>query len=120
MSKEEKIIFVLNNSKPDSICFPFTFSMAALGSGVKVKIIVLGGAVEAFLKGNFEKIAFGKAPKPVQLLPQALEMGLEILVCKACIDALGVTPEQLIDGVKVIGPMTFIEETTTASAVISL
>jgi len=116
----ENIVFVLNNSRPDAVCFPFTFSMAALGSGVKVKIIVLGGAVEAFMKGNFENIKFGSAPKPSELLPQALEMGLEILVCKACIDALGVSPDKLIDGVKVIGPVTFIEETTTASAVISL
>ncbi|RLF06474.1 MAG: hypothetical protein DRJ60_04335 [Thermoprotei archaeon] len=79
-------------------------------------MIVLGDAVEAFLRGNFEKMVFGKAPKPADLLSQALEMGLEILVCKACIDALEVTPDQLIEGTKVIGPMTFIEETTTASA----
>ena len=91
--EEEKIIFILNNGKLDNICFPFTFSMAALGSGVKVKVIVLGGAIEAFLKGNFEKIAFGRAPKQADLLLQVLEMGLEILVCKACIDALGVTPD---------------------------
>ncbi len=56
-------------------------------------MIVPGDAVEAFLKGNFEKIVLGKAPKPADSLAQAFEMGLEMLVCKACIDALEVTPD---------------------------
>ena len=36
--EEEEIIFIiLNNNKLDCIHLPFTFSMATLGSGVKVK-----------------------------------------------------------------------------------
>ncbi|MCS7139133.1 MAG: DsrE family protein [Nitrososphaerota archaeon] len=119
MSKED-IVFVLNNGKPDGASFPFMFSSAALNLGVKVKIIVLGGAVEAFMKRNFERIVFSKAPEPVDLLPQLLEMDLEIMACKACIDALRVSSEELIDGIKIMGPVTFIEETTSANATISL
>lgn len=107
-----KVSITLNGTDVKNIYPAVTIGVSAAASGDKVILFILPSALPAFVKGELEKLN-----DRAEHLPDLMEMmeGLkmleaEFLVCELGFGVNGLTEEDLIDGMKVVGATTFVAE----------
>jgi len=66
--------------------------------GMKVNIFLLGDSVTAAKKGQKPPEGYYNLEK---MLKELIEQGAVVVACRTCINARGITQEDLIDGVRV-------------------
>lgn len=66
--------------------------------GMKVNIFLLGDGVTAAKKGQKPPEGFYNLEK---MLSELIEHGVEVVACRTCISARGLTKEELVEGTRV-------------------
>lgn len=80
---------------------PFIFAASALQAGDTVMLMLFHDAVGIAVKGASEKmVPFGPPPRFDEVFSHA---GAEIIVCKPCADARGITEDMLVPNCRLGG-----------------
>ncbi|ETK33058.1 DsrE family protein [Microbispora sp. ATCC PTA-5024] len=87
----------------------FTVAAAALASGVPVSLWLTGESAWFSLPGRAREFALAEAP-PLEDLLQAVLAGGRVTLCTQCAARRGITVDDVIDGVRIAGASTFVEE----------
>ncbi len=88
----------------------FTVAATAVASGADVSLWLTGEASWFAVPGRAEEFALPHAAPLQDLLAGVLAAGA-VTVCTQCAARRELTPEDLIEGVRVAGAATFVEET---------
>jgi predicted peroxiredoxin len=87
----------------------FTVAAAAVASGVSVSLWLTGEAAWFGLPGRASDFALPHAAPLADLLAAVLASGV-VTVCTQCAARRGITPDDLISGVRIAGAATFVAE----------
>jgi len=106
VKKNNTILYVQTNDVPERQYSPLVLAQTAKAMDIKPIIYYLGQALRILLPGEAEKIKIGTFPSVYEMIKKTLEMGIEIYVCEASKQMLGMEKVELISGVKVVGAGT--------------
>jgi predicted peroxiredoxin len=87
----------------------FMVAATALASGAEVSLWLTGEAAWFALPGRAEDFELPHA-SPLAALRDAVLAGGTLTVCTQCAARRGITPEGVIDGVRVAGSASFVDE----------
>ncbi|WP_182874154.1 DsrE family protein [Microbispora sp. H10670] len=87
----------------------FTVAAAALASGVPVSLWLTGESSWFALPGRAKEFTLAEAAPLEDLLAAVLAAG-RVTLCTQCAARRGITVDDLIDGVRIAGAPTFVEE----------
>ncbi|MBO4275960.1 DsrE family protein, partial [Microbispora triticiradicis] len=87
----------------------FTVAAAALASGVPVSLWLTGESSWFALPGRAKEFTLAEAAPLEDLLAAVLAAG-RVTLCTQCAARRGITVDDVIDGVRIAGAPTFVEE----------
>lgn len=90
----------------------FTVSAAAAASGVEVSLWLTGEAAWFAVPGKAEEFSLPLATPLADLLAGILASG-SVTLCTQCADRREITPDDVIEGVRIAGAPVFVEEALT-------
>ncbi|CAL9515604.1 hypothetical protein SUDANB121_03749 [Nocardiopsis dassonvillei] len=93
----------------------FTVAATAAASGVPVSLWLTGEASWFAVPGRAEEFSLPHAAPAADLLAAVLAAG-SVTVCTQCAARRGLTEDGLLDGVRIAGAATFVEEITAEGA----
>ena len=93
----------------------FTVAAAALASGAEVSLWLTGDSAWFAVPGRAEGFSLPHAAPLSDLLGSVLEAGA-VTVCTQCAARRELTQEDLLEGVRIAGAPTFVEETLAEGA----
>lgn len=76
----------------------------AMGDDAIIYFVIKG--VTVVKKDNAEKIKMGNFPPLSEIMKQARESGVEMMVCDRSSELLGIDKGEIVDGVKIVGAAT--------------
>ncbi len=124
--EDKKIIYVQTYGVDDDkrrLATPFFLAAAAAAMDIDVAIYFTMNGATLLQKGVAEELVVPKAGgggAPLSyFIKQAMDIGVELLVCQPSLDLHGLSMEDLIDGVRMIGGAAFNVMALEADAVIS-
>ncbi|KUJ92397.1 MAG: hypothetical protein XD40_2409, partial [Archaeoglobus fulgidus] len=91
---------------PERLYAPFVLAMTAKAMGDDAIIYFVIKGVTVVKKDNAEKIKMGNFPPLSELMKQARESGVEMMVCDRSSELLGIDKGEIVDGVKIVGAAT--------------
>lgn len=100
------ILYVQTSDLPERQYSPLVLAQTAKAMDIKPKVYYLGQGLKILIPGEAEKIKLGSFPSVYDLIRKTLEMGIEIYVCEASKQMLGLDKVELITGVKIVGAGT--------------
>jgi len=106
MSNKKNILYVQTSDIPEKQYSPLVLAQTAKAMDIDAKVYYLGLGLKILLPGEAEKIKLGNFPSVKEIIDQTLKMGIEILVCEASKQMLGLQNINLIPGVKIVGAAT--------------
>ena len=130
---QKLVIFVSNNSL-EALYHALTLALSARALGWTVKVFVVSQAVSLFIKGSKKKFSLPffarlflkwrmkrlKITDAEKMLEEALKENVEFYVDEVGLKIIGANKEDLLDGVKLAGSITFLTEAKGADVVVSL
>jgi predicted peroxiredoxin len=93
----------------------FTVAAAALASGVPVSLWLTGESAWFALPGKADELVLAHAVPLPDLLAAVLAGG-QVTLCTQCAARRDITVEDVIDGVRIAGAPTFVEEAIAEGA----
>ena len=106
MKDENSILYVLTTDDPEKQYSPLVLAQTAKMMDLTPRVYYLGSGLKILIPGTAEKIKLGSFPTVLEMINKTLEMGIEILVCEASKQMLGLEKVELIPGVKIVGAAT--------------
>lgn len=86
-----------------------TVAATAVASGLAVSLWLAGEAAWLSLPGHGDDVALPQSAPFADLLARVLAEGM-VTVCTQCASRRGITPDDVINGVRVAGSSTFLAE----------
>jgi hypothetical protein len=120
-----KIIYVFTHGPdmPKRSATPFYLATAAAAMDAEVSIFFTMEGSSLLKKGLAEDLkiprAQGEGAPLINFINQAVSLGVKLYVCQPSLDLNGLTMDDLIDGVELIGGAAFNEMALEADTVIS-
>jgi len=106
LKDENSILYVLTTDDPEKQYSPLVLAQTAKMMDLTPRVYYLGSGLKILIPGAAEKIKLGSFPSVLEMINKTLEMGIEILVCEASKQMLGLEKVELIPGVKIVGAGT--------------
>lgn len=106
MKEENSILYVQTTDQPEKQYSPLVLAQTAKMMDLTARVYYLGTGLRILMPGVADKIKLGSFPSVADLLKKTLEMGIEVYVCEASKQMLGLEKVQLIPGVKIVGAGT--------------
>ena len=106
MKDENSILYVQTSDQIERQYSPLVLAQTAKMMEINAKVYYLGMGLKILIPGEAEKIKIGNFPSLAEMIKQTLEMGIEIYVCEASKQMLGLEEIELIEGVKIVGAGT--------------
>jgi len=106
LKDENSILYVQTSDAPERQYSPLVLAQTAKMMDIKPRVYYLGAGLKTLIPGNAEKIKLGNFPNVLDMIKKTLEMDIEILVCEASKQMLGLDNVKLIPGVKIVGAAT--------------
>ncbi|MFX1563170.1 MAG: DsrE family protein [Promethearchaeota archaeon] len=118
---KNKILYVVTSGTdtPERLYAPFILATTAKSMEIDATIYFLIKGVTVVKKGEAEKIKLGSFPSLNNVIEQALEAGVELLVCDQSTQLLGLGRGDYIDGVKIVGSATLNDLAISADGIIT-
>jgi len=115
----EKLVIMVTHGPEDAerATIPFVLATAAQASNVDVVLGFQVNGVMLVKKGCAEHVFASGFPPLKELVDLYMEAGGKIFVCGPCVNSRKLTPEDFIDGAKVVNAATFVKELTEATNV---
>jgi predicted peroxiredoxin len=95
--------------EPERCNQAFTVAAAAVASGVSVSLWLTGESAWFALPGRAEDFSLPHAAPLTDLLASVLALGT-VTVCSQCAARRDITPEDVIEGIRIAGAATFVAE----------
>ena len=115
MARSLVIKVTVGHDGPERCNQAFTVAAAGIASGVEVSLWLTGEAAWYALPGRAKDLTLAHATPLADLLAAVLAGGT-VTLCTQCAARRDITPEDLIDGVRIAGAPTFVEEATAEGA----
>lgn len=112
MARQLVIKVTAGADAPERCNQAFTVATAALVSGVTVSLWLTGEAAWFALPGRAKEFTLAEAAPLEDLLGSVLAGGM-VTLCTQCAARRSITPDDVLDGVRIAGASTFVEEVTT-------
>jgi predicted peroxiredoxin len=106
MKDTNSILYVLTTDDPEKQYSPLVLAHTAKAMDIQPTVYYLGSALKILMPGIAEKIKLGNFPSVLEMIQKTLDMGIEILVCEASKQMLGLEKVRLLPGVKIVGAAT--------------
>ena len=121
MSKKILYVQTSGTDTPERLYAPFILASTARAMDIDATIYFLGKGVTAVMRGNAEKIKLGNFPTVKQVMDQAANAGVKMMVCGQSCQMLGLkgAPEEFEDPAKVVGAATLNDLVLDYDAVLS-
>ncbi len=103
-----KLLYVQTSGidTPERLYAPFILAMTAKAMGDDATIYFVIKGVTVVKKGNAEKIKIGNFPSLKEVMDQAMQSGVEMMVCDRSSELLGIDKGEIVEGVKIVGAAT--------------
>lgn len=125
MTEDRKILYVQTHGResPERSATPFFLATAAAAMDNEVAIYFTMNGPQLLAKGAPEEIIVpkhgGGGKELSYFIKMAQDMDVRLMVCQPSLDLHGLTMEDIIDGVDMIGGAAFNDMAVKADAVIS-
>ncbi|MEN0128338.1 MAG: DsrE family protein [Brevundimonas sp.] len=101
--------------RPEACNQAFTVAATAVAAGADVSLWLTGEAAWFGLPGRAAELELAHATPLADLLDAVLEGG-QVTVCTQCAARRGITPDDVIPGVRIAGAAVFVEESLAGDA----
>lgn len=121
---DAKVLFVARNlvikvtagkDEPERCNQAFTVAATAVASGVPVSLWLTGEAAWFGLPGRADDFSLPHAAPLADLLASVLALGT-VTICTQCAARRDITPQDVIEGVRIAGAATFVAEVVADDA----
>ncbi len=101
---DEKMVITMTygEDEPERAVLPFVMALGALASDAEVRMALQCNSVRIATPGFASTIHAPGFPPLDELLEAFLELGGQLFTCGPCIASRGISPDDLIEGVRVI------------------
>lgn len=106
---------VAGKDEPERCGQALNVAAIAIASGVGVSLWLAGEAAWFALPGRAGDVTLEHSPPLADLLASVLASGT-VTLCTQCAARRGITPEDVMDGVRIAGAATFVSEITADGA----
>ena len=106
MKDENSVLYVQTTDAPEKQYSPLVLAQTAKMMDLKPLVYYLGTSLRILIPGAAEKIKLGSFPSVAEMIKKTLDMGIQIYVCEASKQTLGLEKVDLIPGVKIVGAGT--------------
>ncbi|MBD3412815.1 MAG: sulfur reduction protein DsrE [Candidatus Aminicenantes bacterium] len=103
---QNSILYVQTSDDPERQYSPLVLAQTAKAMDIEAKVYYLGQGLRILKPGTGDKIKAGSFPALSEVIKKTLDMGIEIYVCEASKQMLGLDQVDLIPGVKIVGAGT--------------
>ena len=114
-----KVAITVNGCQPSNVFPPFIIGSSAAASGDDVILFFTPGGAPALVKGEMEKMEVKGLPNLIELAEGLRQLGGRVLLCELALEAKGIKPQDLRDGVEIVGVTTFLAEVQGAGLTFS-
>jgi predicted peroxiredoxin len=109
MSRRLVIKVTAGADAPERCSQAFTVAATAVAAGLDVSLWLTGESAWFALPGRAEEFDLPHAAPLADLLGAVIEGGL-VTLCTQCAARRGITPEDLMPGIRIAGAATFVDE----------
>ena len=109
MARNLVIKVTAGKDEPERCNQAFTVASTAVASGVPVSLWLTGEAAWFGLPGRAEDFSLPHAAPLADLLASVLALGT-VTICSQCAARRDITPQDVIEGVRIAGSATFVAE----------
>ena len=121
MDRPEKLVIVVTHGpdEPELATLPFVMAAGALVSETQVFMAFQAEGVRLITKGGADGVHADNFPPLTELIDTVAAIGGLLMPCSPCLESRGITEEQMLDGVEVIGAARLVSEITSATATLN-
>ena len=123
MSDSGKKIVYLQTSgvdTPERLYAPFILATTAAAMDLEPVVYFFIKGITAVKKGEAEKVRIGEFPPLKDIIDQALQAGVKLMVCEQSCMLFGLDRGDFIEGAEVVGAATLNDLALEADALISI
>ncbi|GBD14417.1 hypothetical protein HRbin25_00290 [bacterium HR25] len=122
MAEKKRIVYLQTSGvdTPERLYAPFILATTAAAMGQEPIIYFFIKGVTALKKGEAEKVKIGAFPSLKEVIDQAQQAGVRLLVCEQSCQLLGLDRGDFIEGAEVVGAATLNDVVLSADAVVSV
>lgn len=108
MAEKKKLLYVQTSGvdAPKRLYAPFVLSMTAKAMDIDATIYFLGLGITVVKKGMAETVKEGEFPTLKEIMDQAINAGVELLICEQSTQLLSMERGDFIPEAKVVGAAT--------------
>jgi len=120
LSEKKRIVYVQTSGvdTPERTYAPFVLATTATMMGIDATIYFVIKGVTVVKKGEAEKIKMGSFPMLKEVMDQAVNAGVKLLVCDQSTQLLGLKRGDFIEAAKIVGAATLNDIVLDADAVL--
>jgi len=122
MAEKKKIVYLQTSGieTPERLYAPFILATTAAAMGQEPIVYFFIKGITVVKKGEAEKIRIGEFPKLSEVIDQAVQAGVKLMVCEQSCMLLGLDRGDFIEPAQVVGAATLNDIALDADAVISV
>ena len=122
MTDKKKIVYLQTSGidTPERLYAPFILATTAAAMGQEPIVYFFIKGVTAVKKGEAEKIRIGEFPRLSEVIDQAVQAGVKLMVCEQSCMLLGLDRGDFIESAQVVGAATLNDLVLDADAVVSV
>src|SRR3989304_3027401 len=120
MAEKKKIVYRQTRGvdMPERLYAPFVLATTAAAMDIESIVYFFIKGITAVKKGEAEKIQIGGFPPLSQIIDQAVQAGVKLMVCEQSCMLLGIDRGDFIEDAQVVGAATLNDITLEAASVI--
>ena len=115
MARKLVVKVTAGKDEPERCNQAFTVAATAVASGVPVSLWLTGEAAWFGLPGKADDFSLPHAAPLADLLASVLALG-QVTICTQCAARRDITPQDVIEGVRIAGSATFVAEVVADNA----
>jgi len=111
MKEQKKLVVVISHGLDDErSSVAWSIANGGINAGLDVSIFLVSSGVDWVRKGAANKVHLNPQDPPMmEMIQKVIDNGSTISVCPPCAKVRGYEPEDLLDGVKIVGSIAIHE-----------
>ena len=111
MKEQKKLVVVITRGLDDErSSVAWSIANGGINAGLDVSIFLVSSGVDWVRKGAADKVHLNPQDPPMmEMIRKVIDNGSTISVCPPCAKVRGYEPEDLLDGIKIVGSIAIHE-----------